>query len=91
MLIVGQMYKILPFLTWYHKYSSKAGIEKVPMLKEMYNEKLSYISFFFIITAVIGVPVSTLADNNSLVLLFFSSMLAGVLMFVFNMIKILLK
>ncbi len=43
MLIIGQMYKIIPFLTWYHKYSSKAGLEKVPTLKEMYNEKICHI------------------------------------------------
>lgn len=91
LLIVGQMYKILPFLTWYHKYSSKAGIEKVPMLREMYNEKIAGAGFYLMVTAVVGVAVFVLENLNEFVLAFFIVMLAGVLLFVFNMIKILVK
>lgn len=91
MLIIGQLYKILPFLTWYHKYSSKAGIEKVPMLRDMYNEKLSYLSYYLIISAVIGVPASVLLHIEFVLLIFFIIMLAGTLLFVFNMLKILLR
>jgi hypothetical protein len=90
-LIVGQMYKILPFLTWYHKYSKKAGLEKVPMLKEMYSEKLSYISYYSMLIAVVCVPVSVLLDKEILILFFFIVMLWGVLLFVFNMFKIITK
>jgi hypothetical protein len=88
MLIVGQMYKIIPFLTWYHKYSSKAGLEKVPTLKEMYNEKISYIEYYMMFASVIGVPVFLLLKLNTIVLIFFIIMLCSVIMFVFNMIKI---
>lgn len=91
MLIVGQMYKILPFLTWYHKYSSKAGIEKVPMLREMYNEKIAGIEFYLMIIAVAGVAVSVLLNLNVIVLVFFTVMLVSVLLFVFNMVKIVVK
>jgi hypothetical protein len=87
-LIVGQMYKILPFLTWYHKYSKKAGLEKVPMLKDMYNEKLSYISYYSMLIAVVFVPLSVLMNLGILILFFFTVMLLGVLLFVFNMFKI---
>ncbi len=91
MLIVGQMYKILPFLTWYHKYSSIAGLEKVPTLREMYNEKLSYISFALMLAAVIGVPVFALLDILSVVLVFFILMLISASLFGFNMINILVR
>ncbi len=91
MLIVGQMYKILPFLTWYHKYSSKAGLEKVPTLKEMYNEKISYAGYYLMVASVIGVPIFVLLKLYILVLVFFILMLISVILFVFNMIKIMVK
>lgn len=91
MLIIGQMYKILPFLTWYHKYSSKAGLEKVPMLKDLYNEKLSYISYYLMLGAVIGVPAATLLSINEAVFIFFLFMMISAALFGFNMIKILVK
>ncbi len=49
-LIYGSMYKILPFLTWFHRFSSLVGKKKVPMLNEMLPERLPFyqivISFF---------------------------------------------
>ncbi|HWG84328.1 MAG TPA: hypothetical protein VNT60_02505 [Deinococcales bacterium] len=35
--VTGMLYKILPFLTWVHRYSGKVGKgSKVPLLREMY-------------------------------------------------------
>ncbi len=64
MLIVGQMYKIVPFLVWYHKYSSKVGLEKVPMLKEMFNEKYAEYGFYIMLTAVIGTVTALLLRSE---------------------------
>lgn len=48
MLIVGQMYKIVPFLVWFHTFSDRAGKEPVPMLKDMFSERLGTIQFWLI-------------------------------------------
>jgi cbb3-type cytochrome oxidase subunit 1 len=48
MLIVGQMYKIVPFLVWFHTFSDRVGKEQVPMLKEMFSERLGTIQFWLI-------------------------------------------
>jgi hypothetical protein len=91
MLIIGQMYKIVPFLTWYHKYSRKAGIEKVPMLREMYSEKLAKMEYYFMIAGISGTIVSLLLNINFLLLISFSVMLVSVTFFTINIIKILVK
>jgi len=88
LLIVGQMYKIVPFLVWYHKYSSKVGLENVPMLKDMFNENLAeyqmYLMFAGIIISVLGLILKlNLFETIGFALLFASS-----LIFVFNMYKI---
>lgn len=90
-LIVGQMYKIVPFLVWYHKYSSKVGFEKVPLLKEMFNENYAHIGFYLMLTALIG-SISSLAFNLSMGVMFsFSIMFLSSLIFLFNMITIFRK
>lgn len=44
LMIQAQMYKILPFLTWQHRYSSRVGREKVPLLRDMFSERLGFVA-----------------------------------------------
>jgi hypothetical protein len=37
--MVGNSYKILPFLVWYHRYRQLAGRGAVPMITDIYNER----------------------------------------------------
>ena len=91
MLIVGQMYKIVPFLVWYHKYSSKVGLEPVPMLKDMFYEKFAHIEFYLMITAVFGSLYSLAFGSEIGVLISFSIMFISSVIFLFNMITIFRK
>lgn len=91
MLIIGQMYKILPFLTWYHKYSSKAGLEKVPLLREMYSDKLAGVQYYIMISAIAGTVISLILDAGPALLFSLSAMLVSTILFVINMIRILVR
>ena len=91
MLIVGQMYKIVPFLVWYHKYSSKVGLEKVPMLKEMFNEKYAEYGFYLMLTAIMGTVAALLLRSEIGLLISFSVMFLSSLIFSLNMITIFRK
>ncbi|WP_187648275.1 hypothetical protein [Nitrosophilus labii] len=46
-LINGHLYKIVPFLVWFHRYAPLVGKEKVPMLHEMYPKKQAEYEFWF--------------------------------------------
>jgi cbb3-type cytochrome oxidase subunit 1 len=91
MLVVGQMYKIVPFLVWYHKYSSKVGLEPVPMLKDMFNEKFAEIEFYLMLTAVFSSLYSLTFRSEIGLLISFSLMLISSIIFLFNMIIIFRK
>ena len=39
-LIYGSMFKIVPFLTWFHRFSNLVGKKKVPMLADMLPQKI---------------------------------------------------
>jgi hypothetical protein len=46
-LINGHLYKIVPFLVWFERFSPLVGKEKVPMLHEMYPKEQANIMFWF--------------------------------------------
>ncbi len=87
-LTVGQLYKILPFLVWYHKFSSKVGIEPVPLLREMFSEKSATIELYLLVTAFCGGVTGLMLENNFILLISFSLMLISSLIFAYNMLTI---
>ncbi len=87
-LIVGQMYKIVPFLVWYHKYSSKVGIANVPMLKDMFSESLATYQFYLMISGIVLSVVALLFQLATLLMIGFATLLISSVIFSFNMIKI---
>lgn len=58
LLIIAHLYKIVPFLVWFERFSPLVGKEKVPMLVDMVPVKASYYQLYF---AVIGIGLSAYA------------------------------
>ncbi len=56
--IVGHIYKILPFLVWYQRYSPLVGKIKVPMLNDMVKEKVADMQFWI---TLIGATICSVA------------------------------
>jgi hypothetical protein len=46
-LINGHLFKIIPFLVWFERYSPLVGKKKVPMLNEMLPHRLARFEFIF--------------------------------------------
>jgi len=46
-LINGHLYKIIPFLVWFERYSPLVGKEKIPMLHEMLPKRMARCQFLF--------------------------------------------
>jgi hypothetical protein len=55
--IIGHLYKIVPFLVWFEKFSPLVGKQKVPMLSDMIPVKAANYQFIF---GAIGVVISTI-------------------------------
>ena len=59
MVIIGHIYKILPFLVWYQRYSPLVGKRKVPMLNDMVVEKVAdwqfWITFAGTVVSALGI------------------------------------
>ena len=64
LLIAGMLYKIVPFLTWFHRYSDRVGRDPVPLLHELYSEPLARVQLWFLALSV-AVLVPSLAGGHA--------------------------
>ncbi|GAB1441566.1 hypothetical protein MASR2M39_04000 [Ignavibacteriales bacterium] len=90
-LIFGQMYKIIPFLIWFHYYSSKVGLGKVPLLKDLLNNNLTKTQYYVTNTALFIILVGLISGMGEVLLGGLFLYLAGALLFSYNIVSIYVK
>jgi len=66
-LITGHIYKIIPFLVWFEKFSPLVGKQKVPMLADMVPYKSSHAQFLFSAIGVVTITFAILLKSNVLI------------------------
>ncbi|MEA3373758.1 MAG: hypothetical protein U9Q62_08730 [Campylobacterota bacterium] len=65
-LITGHLYKIVPFLIWFERFSPLVGKEKVPMLADMIPNKSANAQFIFTAIGVTVAAIGLLFGSNTL-------------------------
>jgi hypothetical protein len=88
-LINGHLYKIVPFLVWFERFSPLVGKERVPMLHEMYPKEQASIMFWYTSTGVVLGGVSLLIHNEFLFKASVSLLIFGGLFLYLSMSKML--
>ncbi|WP_144905518.1 hypothetical protein [Halobellus captivus] len=43
--VAGTLYHVVPFIVWVHRYSDRLGFEPVPMIDDLYDDRLARIDF----------------------------------------------
>ena len=66
-MIIGHLYKIVPFLVWYQRFSPLVGKQKVPMLADMVPKRSAKFGFYY---NAVGVCAATIAVALNLPTLF---------------------
>jgi len=64
--IVGHLYKIVPFLVWYQRFSPLIGKQKVPMLADMVPAKSARYGFIYNTSGVVLATFAILIASNTL-------------------------
>ncbi len=82
--ITGHIYKIIPFLVWFERFSPLVGKEKVPMLVDMLPKKGSSAQFAFSSIGVVVIAVAISLQDVTLIKAGASFLLIGALAFVRN-------
>jgi hypothetical protein len=65
-IINGHLYKIVPFLVWYERFSPLIGKKKVPMLADMVPVQSAKFQFIFSASGVVVAGLGILFINNDI-------------------------
>ncbi len=90
-IVVGQMYKITPFLTWLHRYADLVGREPVPGLDDLYNRRLAMVGYGLWNAAVIAGAVAILGGWTGLMTAGGLLLSLGIGLFLLNMLLIAIR
>jgi len=89
LLISGHLYKIVPFLVWFEKFSPLVGKEKVPMLADMIPDRATYVQLIFTTVGVVVSALGILFSSNELFKAGISFFVMGAVFFMYSVIYIL--
>ena len=79
LMISGHLYKIIPFLVWYERFSPYVGKKKVPMLADMVPKRSASVQFLFSVVGFSIVGFAFLFNNQTLFLGGVSFLVVGVI------------
>ncbi|MBA1438700.1 MAG: hypothetical protein FAF05_06930 [Epsilonproteobacteria bacterium] len=85
-LISGHLYKIVPFLVWYEKYSQLVGKENVPMLADMVPTRSAAMQFVLSSVGVVVVALGIFSMNDTVFKSGVSFLVFGILFLVKDII-----
>jgi hypothetical protein len=88
--VVGTLYHVVPFIVWVHRYSDLLGYEPVPMIDDLYDDRLAAGDFWFLLVGLcllvggelLGLPRSVSVAGGGLSTVGFVLFLTNVLLVV---------
>jgi hypothetical protein len=89
LMIIGHLYKIVPFLVWFERFAPLVGKEKVPMLNEMYSKEGASMMFNFTAVGVVLGGLGLLFESSILFKAGGSFLFFGAIFLVMTMNKML--
>jgi hypothetical protein len=88
--VLGTLYHIIPFIVWVHRYSDKLGFEDVPMIDDLYDDRLAAIDGSLILLgAILLVGADLLSTVSAVAAAGGVSITLGVTVFTANMLLVL--
>lgn len=87
--IIGMLYKIVPFLVWFARYSAQIGRQKVPALAEMYSAPCQAFGFWTFLCGLAVTSAAILFSSESFVRLGCLALAASLLCLAVNLSLIL--
>jgi hypothetical protein len=88
-LINGHLYKIVPFLVWFERFSPLVGKEKVPMLHEMYPKEQANMMFWYSSIGTVLGAVGLLVESDYIFKSGVSLLIVGAVFLYMSMSKML--
>jgi hypothetical protein len=87
--MIGMLYKIVPFLVWFGRYSREIGRKKVPALADLYSPRLQAVGYWAYLAGVTVASAGIIAAREIPVRAGCALLLLSVLTFLLNVISML--
>jgi len=88
-LILGQMYKTLPFIVWLKLYQDKVGKYKIPMPAHIYSEKIADWHYYGFIVAIFTLLIGIFAKESIIIQISAVAFFITASLYAYNTFKIL--
>ncbi|MFN4307588.1 hypothetical protein [Sulfurihydrogenibium azorense] len=88
LLVYSSLYKIVPFLTWFHRFSSLVGKVSVPTLSQMLPKNLPSIHLIIHSFSVIVISLGIILKQDFVISLGTFLLFVGSILFLYNFIYI---
>ncbi|ELZ65676.1 hypothetical protein C457_16092 [Haloferax prahovense DSM 18310] len=87
--VLGTLYHVVPFIVWVHRYSDRLGLEPVPMLDDLYSDRLARLDFALVVAGVTAVVAHDLVGlSPAAETLGWTLILVGVAVFAANLLRV---
>ncbi|WP_232701762.1 hypothetical protein [Halobacterium wangiae] len=56
--VAGSLYHVVPFVVWVHQYSDRLGFEPVPMIDDLYDDRLAAVDWTLLVVGALALVLS---------------------------------
>ena len=85
--IVGAMYHIVPFVVWWEVYAPRMGLHDVPLLKQLFNERMAQVQLYVLNGALLVMLVGFALNNRVLLAVGGAILFLAVLSYLWEMLR----
>jgi hypothetical protein len=87
--VLGTLYHIVPFIIWVHRYSDLLGFEDVPMIDDLYDDRLAATDFVLVLSGTTLLVGTNLFDSSQWIVAMAGSLVTlGLVVFLINMLLV---
>jgi len=88
--VFGTLYHVVPFIVWEHRYSDRLGYEQVPMIDDLYSDRLATLDGTLLLAGLLALSADGLLGGpRPLVIVAGGVSVIGGLAFVCNVVLVL--
>ena len=86
--VFGTLYHVIPFIVWVHRYSDELGVRAVPMIDDLYDDRLAAADLVFLLVGTGGLLLADVMAGTTVGLLGSVALAIGATLFVTNMVLV---
>lgn len=89
--VLGTLYHVIPFLVWLDRYADRVGLEPVPAIDDLYNDRVATVDLALTVGGLLLLVGGALTGRPMVELAGSTGFLVGVLLAVANLVGVVIR